>query len=61
MCPVSEWVGEAEARIALRNTDELIILRDALGAGERASLNLASAEADSEVRNGDVLRLAGAM
>lgn len=45
-------------RIRIGNTDELIILRNAFGAGEGAGLYLARAETDSEVSNTSILGLA---
>lgn len=42
-------MGEAEARIGLGDTDEFVILGNALGARKGTGFNLTGAETDGEV------------
>ena len=52
-------MSEAEPRIRFGDADEFIILSDAVSAGKGAGFDLAGAEADSEVSDGDILGLTG--
>ena len=52
-------MGEAEAGVGVGDADEFVVFGDALAAGEGAGLDLASAEADGEVGDGDIFGFAG--
>ena len=54
-------MGESEAGVSVGDTDEFIILGDAVGTGKGTSLELAGAETNGEMYNTNVLGLAGAM
>lgn len=56
-----EGIFEAKRAIGFSNTHELIIFGDALGAAERASLNLTGAKANGQMCNGSILSFAGTM
>ena len=43
--------------VRVGNTDEFVVLSDTLGAGKRTGLDLASAEADGEMSDGDIFGL----
>ena len=47
-------MGEAEAGVGFGDTDKFVVFRDAFAAREGTGFDLASAEADGEVSNGNI-------
>ena len=52
-------MGEAEAGVGFGDADELVVFRDAFATRERTGFDLAGAEADGEVSDGDIFGFTG--
>ena len=48
-------MGEAKARVGVGDADEFVVFRDAFTAGKGTGFDLAGAEPDGEMSDGDVL------